>query len=76
MSVKVLEFFDVPSVEKFVGMNLPRLKILAFTVMVADPENSAPDKFYLIVDLEPQREQASDCQLVSVSGSSILRSGK
>ncbi len=77
MPVKVLRFDDAQSVEKFVGMHTQenRLRILAFTAMIPQPPDAGKEIFYLIVDLEPPREP-SDCQLISVSGSSILRSGK
>jgi hypothetical protein len=63
MPVKVLEFFEIAAVEKFIEMHKTHMKVYAF--------DAKPDNYWLIVDLEKaeQPEQPNGTMLYSVGGS-------
>jgi hypothetical protein len=69
MPVKVLEFFEIAAVEKFIEMHKNHMKVFAF--------DAKPDKYWLIVDLEtteqPEPPQSTGTVLYSVGGSCLQR---
>lgn len=78
MVLKVLEFFEQRMLQKFLNTHGERLKILGFSAVTnPKPEDPFdPDRFYLIVDFEPERPQPQTDILVSVCGSRIVRDEK
>ena len=67
MAIKVLEFFEITAVEKFIEMHKNRMKVFAF--------DAKPDQYWLIVDLKTEEhpEQPDGTMLYSVGGSCLQR---